>query len=121
MSPPTRIAMIGLGKASDTQVFGLWAARAHLPFIVTSPDFEITAVCNSSVQSAQNAIEFHKLSSSVKAYGSVTDVAHDPNVDMAVISVRVSAHHSIAEPLIKAGKDIFMEWPLATTLTEAEE
>jgi predicted dehydrogenase len=121
MSRPIRIAIIGLGKGSDTQAFGLWTARIHLPFLQASPDFEITAICNSTVESAQASIDFYKLARTVKAYGSVNNLALDANVDMAIISVRVSAHYELAKPMIEAGKDLFVEWPLAATLDEAEE
>jgi len=59
---PTRVGFIGLSKSG-------WAPRAHLPYLKSSPDYEIVAIANSSVQSAQEAIKLYELPSSVKAYG----------------------------------------------------
>jgi predicted dehydrogenase len=109
----------GLGKGS--QAFDFWAAQIHLPYLQASPDFEVTAICNSTVESAQASIDFHKLPRTVKAYGSVNDLTLDANVDMVLISVRVGAHYELSKPLIESGKDLFVEWPLAATPEEAEE
>ena len=36
-------------------------------------------------------------------------------------SVRVDAHYKTIKPSIEAGKDVYVEWPLASNLQEAEE
>lgn len=59
---PIRLAFIGLSKVG-------WAPKAHLPYILSSPDYEIVAICNSSIESAKEAIQLYKLPGSVKAYG----------------------------------------------------
>jgi predicted dehydrogenase len=59
---PIRIAFIGLSKVG-------WAPNAHLPYILASPDYEIVAICNSSIESSKEAIKLYKLAASVKAYG----------------------------------------------------
>lgn len=63
---PIRIGILGLSQ-------GQWAANAHLPYLQSPQSkFEIVAVCNSSAESAQNAIKSLKLAETTKAYG-------DPN------------------------------------------
>lgn len=71
---PIRVALVGL-SANDTSVtaVGNWGILAHMKPLLASPHYELTAVCNSSVASAQRSIAFHKLPSTVKAYGSVED------------------------------------------------
>ena len=34
---------------------------------------------------------------------------------------QVAHHHALALPALKAGKSVFIEWPLAVNSTEAEE
>lgn len=62
---PIRIGIIGLSP-------GAWAANAHLPYL-QRPDsnFEIMAVCNSSVESAAKSAKDLKLPDGVKTYGNV--------------------------------------------------
>jgi predicted dehydrogenase len=45
----------------------------------------------------------------------------DPEVDAAVISTPTSTHYTIAKAVLKAGKHVFVEKPLATTAAEARE
>jgi len=86
-----------------------------------SPHYEIIALCNTSVRSAQAAIERYGLPSSTKAYGSPADLAKDTDVDLVVVNVRVDRHYSVAKPILEAGKDVFVEWPLGSNLAQAEE
>lgn len=118
---PIRVGIIGLGISQSDFTPGLWAAKAHFPYLQASPAFRITAVANSSAKSAQTSIDHYKLGSDVKAYGSPSDIAADPNVDFIVVSVRVGTHYALTKPALLAGKDVYVEWPLAATLSQAEE
>ncbi|TVY80456.1 Galactose/lactose metabolism regulatory protein GAL80 [Lachnellula suecica] len=132
---PTRVGFIGLSKSG-------WAPRAHLPYLKSSPDYEIVAICNSSVESAREAIKLYELPSSVKAYANpegksrphvilsisnsikltnTSDIANDKDVDLVVCSVRVDRHLPTISPSLRAGKDVLVEWPLGKNLAEAEE
>jgi len=124
MSPlpnPIRVGIIGLGIGDGDFAAGLWAAKAHLPYLVASPHYTITAISNSSVASSQASIDHYKLGPNVKAYGSPEDIAADPNVDMVIVSVRVQKHYDLTKPALEAGKMVYVEWPLAATVSEAEE
>ncbi|KAK8092530.1 hypothetical protein PG999_014729 [Apiospora kogelbergensis] len=111
---PIRVGLIGLSKTG-------WAPIAHLPYLKATDKFEIVAVQNSSVESARDAIKLHSLSESTKAYGSSEDLANDPNVDLVVCSTRVDRHKACIVPSLKAGKDVYVEWPLGKSLADAEE
>lgn len=52
---------------------------------------------------------------------SSSDIANDPDVELVVSSVRVDRHRDSIVPSLKAGKDIFIEWPLGKSLADAEE
>jgi predicted dehydrogenase len=112
---PIRVGIIGLNAKSS------WAVGAHLPYLRQSSKYTITALCNSSVESAKAAIKAHNLPGDVKAYGSPEDLANDPNVDLVVGSTRVDTHYETLLPSVKAGKDVFCEWPLGANLSEAEK
>lgn len=96
-------------------------SSAHLPYLLSSPLYEIVALCNSSIKSAQLAVERYKLPSSTKTYGDPEDLANDPNVDLVVCCVRVDRHYEVIMPSLRAGKDVFVEWPLGSNLQQAQE
>ncbi|EKG21149.1 Oxidoreductase [Macrophomina phaseolina MS6] len=115
---PIRIGFIGLSASSS------WAATAHLPYLSQTSKYQITALLNSSVASAEAAIKAHNLPHTTKAYGTPADLAADPDIDLVVCSVRVDRHFPILRPLLQASKSIkaiYCEWPLAANLAEAEE
>lgn len=111
---PIRVGLVGLSPNS-------WASASHMPYLTSTPNYNIVAVCNSSVASAQASIKSHNLPSDVKAYGSSTELAADPSVDLVVCTVRVDRHLDVVKPAIEAAKDVFVEWPLGANLEQAEE
>ena len=116
-----RVGLVGLSTSKDFSNTGAWASSAHLPFLIASPHYEVVALLNSSVQSAEASIAFHKLGPDVKAYGSPEDLAKDGNVDLVVVSVMVGKHYALAKPALLAGKNLLVEWPLGANLREVEE
>lgn len=48
-------------------------------------------------------------------------MANDPNVDLVVSSVRVDSHADTISPSMRAGKDVYVEWPLEANLAKATE
>ena len=113
-----RVGLIGLSASRKT----CWAAIAHLPYLTSAQgkvQYEIVALLNSSKKAGEAAKEYYKLSSSVKTYDDPSALAADPDVDLVVCSVRVDLHFDSVEPSVKAGKEIFVEWPLAHNLDKA--
>ena len=94
---------------------------AHLPRLQSSPNYQIVALCNSSVEAAKAAIREYNLPESTKAYASYDDLANDPDVDLYVVSTRADTHYGVAMPALKAGKNVYVEWPLAATTQQANE
>ncbi|KAJ9602531.1 hypothetical protein H2200_013074 [Cladophialophora chaetospira] len=113
---PIRLGFIGL--SAD----GQWASKSHLPYFQSNPSqFKITALQNSSVASARRAVEKYNLGADVACYDDPDSLANDANVDMVVVSVKVPTHYRFIKPALQAKKDVFVEWPLAANLKEAEE
>lgn len=113
--PPIRVALIGL-SANMT-----WSSLAHLPYLLHSPKYTIVALCNSSLDAAKRSIAAHSLPSTTKAYGSPSDLAADPDIDLFVCATRVDKHFECLLPALEAGKDVFCEWPLAKDAAQAKE
>ncbi|KIX04052.1 uncharacterized protein Z518_07605 [Rhinocladiella mackenziei CBS 650.93] len=113
---PIRVGIVGLSSKP-----GAWATLAHLPRLGKSPNYEIVALCNSSLESTRAAIEAHNLPKSTKAYDSYEKLAADPDIDLYVVSTRADTHYAVAMPALKAGRNVYVEWPLAATTQQAKE
>ncbi|KAL5600445.1 hypothetical protein FOVSG1_008257 [Fusarium oxysporum f. sp. vasinfectum] len=117
---PIRTAIIGLSSSAKTS----WASNTHLQYL-NSPlgrsKYQIVALQNSSLQAAKNAIAHYNLPPETKAYGTPEDLAADKDVELVVVATRVDVHHSSALPSVRAGKDLYVEWPLAQDVKHARE
>ncbi|CAK1364979.1 Galactose/lactose metabolism regulatory protein GAL80 [Cercospora beticola] len=111
---PIRVGILGLSATSS------WAVQAHLPYLISSPKYTITGVCNSSRESSQKAIDAHSLKDA-KSYGTPDELAASAEIDLVVCAVRVDRHYDALKPAIAAGKDVFVEWPLASNSKDCKE
>jgi predicted dehydrogenase len=112
---PIRVAIAGLSSSAKVT----WAADAHLPYLLSSfgkKHYQLVALLNSSTQAAQAAKKTFNLPIDVKAYGDPATLAADPDIDLIVVCTRVDIHASVVEPSLKAGKAVYIEWPLTQSL-----
>jgi predicted dehydrogenase len=119
-SQPLRTALIGLSSSATTS----WAAKAHLPGLIAEAGqsrFAIRALLNSSLGAARSAIDVYKLPTDTKAYGSPDALAADPDIDLVICNTRVDKHYETIIPSIRAGKDVFVEWPIAAKTEHIQE
>ncbi|CAK1359672.1 unnamed protein product [Cercospora beticola] len=117
---PIRVALIGLSQSAKTS----WARDAHLPYLLSKrgrAKYAIVALLNSSEAAARRAIEHYELPSTTKAYGTPAELAADHDIDLVVCTTRVDVHYDTIRPSIEAGKNVFVEWPLAENVTKANE
>ncbi|KAK0701177.1 hypothetical protein B0T21DRAFT_342917 [Apiosordaria backusii] len=117
---PIKVAIIGLSASAKTA----WASRAHLPYLFSPlgrSKFEVIALLNSSTEAARAAIKAYDLPPSTKAYGSAEDLAADPEVELVITNTRVDKHIETALPSVIAGKDVYIEWPLAANAADAKK
>jgi predicted dehydrogenase len=115
-----RVALVGLSASAKAT----WAADAHLPYLLSSrgkKHYELVALLNSSVEAAELAKTTFDLPSKVKTYGDPAKLATDSDIDLVVVNTRVDIHFSVIEPSIRAGKGVFIEWPLTEDLAKAIE
>ncbi|KAL2755506.1 hypothetical protein ACRALDRAFT_1064402 [Sodiomyces alcalophilus JCM 7366] len=117
---PIRVALIGLSANSSSS----WAAGAHLPYLLSplgKKHYNIVALLNSSTNAAAAAREHFKLPASVKTYGDPESLAADPDIDLVVCNTRVDVHFQTIAPSMRAGKPVYVEWPLTDNVPRALE
>jgi predicted dehydrogenase len=105
-----RVGFIGAG--------GRWGPRAHVPALQNLPETEIYAVCTAHADTAQAAADKYGVK---RAYSDVKTMGADPQVEAALVAVRVPAHYALSKSALEAGKHVYCEWPLGADTKEAEE
>ena len=118
--------LTGVDAMTDTIRVGIigananygWSKRAHLPALLGMPDFELTAVCTSRPETAEESKAFYGAN---LAFHDYTEMANHPDVDLVVVSVSVLAHYGMVTAGLQAGKHVFCEWPLGANTVEAVE
>ncbi|PNP37668.1 hypothetical protein TGAMA5MH_10436 [Trichoderma gamsii] len=118
--PQIKVGLVGLSSRSKSQ----WGPMSHLPYFLSArgkEKFQVVAVQNSSAESAQQAIKDFGLPPTARAYGNPEEMAADQDVQLVVNLTGVLSHYPGALPSIKAGKDAFIEWPLADSLEHVRE
>ena len=112
MADKIRLGIIG------ANVHRGWAPRAHLPAVVASPEFELTAVCTTRQESAE---ESRQMFGARLAFDDYRKMLAHPDIDAVAVSLRVPAHYEPTMAAINAGKHVYTEWPLGRTTSEAQE
>ena len=95
-----------------------WAVRSHLPAVVASPEFELTAVCTTRMESAE---ESRRMFGARLAFDDYHAMLAHPDIDAVAVSLRVPNHYDPTVAAINAGKHVYVEWPLGRTTAEAQE
>ena len=94
------------------------STQSHYPALLASPDVELTAVCTSRPESAEEA---RKAFGAKLAFHDFREMVVSPEIDAVAVVVRVPLHYEPTKAAIEAGKHVFTEWPLGRTTAEAEE
>lgn len=104
-----RVGLIGVGR---------WAKYGHIPALHCLDEFEIVAVASrTQALAAEYAAKFNIR----HAFGDKPALSTHPDVDLGVILAPGPEHARLASAAIAAGKDVYSEWPLSTTIAESEE
>ena len=106
---------IGVGIIG-ANIGGSWGARAHLPALKALPQFEVTAVCTTRQQTADETAKHFGIPN---ALADPRRLVEHPEVDAVAVCVRVPAHHELVRAAIGAGKHVFCEWPLGANTDQA--
>ena len=86
-----------------------WAPRSHLPALVASPEFELTAVCTTRMESAQESAQ---LFNAKMAFDNYQEMINHPDIDAVAVVLKVPSHYEPTMAALNAGKHVYTEWPL---------
>ena len=113
-STPLSVAVIGAGMAGTTHA-NAWR-QVGTVFDLGLPKVRLAAIADAYEPFATDAAERYGYEKAVTDW---RDVADDPGIDIVSIVVGNALHREIAEALIRAGKHVLCEKPLADTLENA--
>jgi predicted dehydrogenase len=57
----------------------------------------------------------------LRAHGTLDDLAADPDIDVVYVAVPHTAHHEVARRMLTAGKAVLLEKPFTVSRTEADD
>lgn len=109
------VAVIGAGMAGTTHA-NAWR-QVGTVYDLGLPKIRLAAIADAYEPFAQDAAERYGYEKAVTDW---RDIADDPNIDIVSIVVGNALHREIAEALIRAGKHVLCEKPLADTLESAK-
>jgi predicted dehydrogenase len=89
-----------------------------LPAILASPEFELTAVCTTRQESAE---ESRRKFGARLAFDDYHKMLAHPDIDAVAVVLRVPSHYEPTMAALHAGKHVYTEWPLGRTTAEAQE
>lgn len=111
---PLSVAVIGAGMAGTTHA-NAWR-QVGTVYDLGLPKVRLAAIADAYEPFAVDAAERYGYEKAVTDW---RDIADDPSIDIVSIVVGNALHREIAEALIKAGKHVLCEKPLADTLDSA--
>jgi predicted dehydrogenase len=112
MADKIRLGFVGANVNST------WSSQSHYPALLASPDVELTAVCTSRPESAEEA---RQAFGAKLAFHDFREMVVSSEIDAVAVVVRVPLHYDPTKAAIEAGKHVYTEWPLSRTTAEAEE
>jgi len=112
MANKIRLGFVGANVRST------WSSQSHFPALLASPDVELTAVCTSRPESAEEA---RQAFGAKLAFHDFREMVVSSEIDAVAVVVRVPSHYEPTKAAIEAGKHVYTEWPLGRTTAEAEE
>ena len=95
------VAVIGAGS---------FAREIHLPLLTKNPRFNVKSILTKSGATSAQAAKKYGMPAVVSDYNSILE---DPDIDLVVIVTPHSEHKEYALKAINAGKNVFVEKPLA--------
>jgi predicted dehydrogenase len=104
-----RIGIVGVGN---------WGRYGHIPSLQLLPNFEIEAV---SSRRLENAREIAKKFNIPHIFPDAKALIHHPEIDLVVVLPPAPHHAALVREAISAGKDVYCEWPLTTTVADTED
>lgn len=111
---PLSVAVIGAGMAGRSHANG-WRTATTVFDLEGLPPVRLAAIADANLPLAEDCARRYGYD---KAVGSWQEIVDDPDIDVVSIVVGNDLHRPIAEALVRAGKHVFCEKPLAGTLED---
>src|SRR6478672_635760 len=108
LKAPIRLGYVGCG---------FMAQHVHLPNFSTLPQCALLAVAEQRPRLARTVADRFAIG---KVYSHHSELATDPEIDAVAVSANYAQQGEIAADLLKAGKQVFMEKPMAVSVRQAE-
>jgi predicted dehydrogenase len=112
MDKKIRVGIIGVSPERG------WASIAHIPALRALPEYELRALSNRNVEKALAGSLLYEVP---LVFHDNLDLIRHPEIDLVVITVKVPEHRQLVSEAIKAGKNVYCEWPLGNGLAETSE
>jgi predicted dehydrogenase len=113
MADAVRIGIIGANPSNG------WAGRAHMPGLKAGvPGATLVAVSTTRQESADEAAATF---GATHAFDDHRKMLERDDIDVVAVVVKLPHHYALAKDVIESGKNVYVEWPLATTTAQAEE
>lgn len=100
-----RVGLIGAGN---------YLGGSLLPLLQKHPQIEITACCS---QSGLATVALSKKIAGLRMYGGANELLEDQSVNSVIITTRHDSHAELAAASILAGKNVWLEKPIAIDRT----
>src|SRR3984957_6588012 len=97
---------------------GFMAQRVNLPNFSALPQCSLRAIAERRAQLAKDVAKRFRVE---KVYSSHLELAADAEIDAVAISAHYAEQGEVAADLLKAGKNVFMEKPMAVSILQGEK
>jgi predicted dehydrogenase len=95
-----------------------WVAQViHLPILQRMPEVQVVALCDRDRARVKVVGEKHGIT---KLYTDVGEMLAHEEIEAAIVCTSTDAHRDVTLALLRAGKDVLVEKPIARTFAEAE-
>lgn len=106
---PVRIGIVGAGAI---------ATHGHIPVLERVPNVQITAICDTNLERARAAA----VNASIPAaFADYREMLANAELDAVTVGVPNVFHAPVTLAALEAGKHVFCEKPLATSVADAEQ
>lgn len=97
---------------------GFMAQKVHIPNFLSIPDCELVALAEVRPQLGRKVRERHRIP---RLYAHHSELAQDTDIEAVALSADFSLQGEMAKDLLRAGKHVFMEKPMAVSVEQGRE
>jgi predicted dehydrogenase/threonine dehydrogenase-like Zn-dependent dehydrogenase len=111
---PAKAGSFGLGVVG----YGSYFRSMLLPLLKAHPGFSLAAACARSGLTVRSAVDSDGFARGTTDY---RELVADPSVHVVYVATRHDLHYAVARAAVEAGKAVFVEKPMTTSVADARE